>query len=62
MRGDWIYPYSAASAAEPQNLSSTVQQMRWQGSDKRGRQLRWLYSVRSGWSNAFGAFIRFISF
>ena len=37
---DWIYPYGAAGAVEPQNLSSTVQEMRWQGTGNRGRQLR----------------------
>jgi hypothetical protein len=30
----------ATSAVEPQNLPSTVQAVRWQGTDKGGRQLR----------------------
>ena len=39
MRRDWIYPYGATSAAEPKNLSCTVQAMWWQRTDKRGCQL-----------------------
>jgi hypothetical protein len=34
----------AASADDPQNLSSAVQGMRWQGTDNRGRQLGQRYS------------------
>jgi len=40
MRRHRIYSYGAARTAEPQNLSRTVQAMRWQGTDNRGRQLR----------------------
>jgi hypothetical protein len=35
----------AASADDPQNLSSAVQGMRWQGTDNRDRQLRRPYSI-----------------
>jgi hypothetical protein len=40
VRWDRNYAGGAASAAGPQNLSAAVQEMRWQGSHKRGRQLR----------------------
>jgi hypothetical protein len=40
----WIGRGGTASAARPQNLSSTLQEMRWQGADKRG-QLRALKAL-----------------
>jgi hypothetical protein len=40
MRRHRIYSYGAARTAEPQNLSRTVQAMRWQGTDNRARQMR----------------------
>jgi hypothetical protein len=54
----------AASAARPQNLSCAVQEMRWQGTDKRGRQLRWPYFFkglgRTVASDTVPMFARFI--
>jgi hypothetical protein len=37
MQRHWICRGGAANTAEPQNLSSAVQEMRWQGPDKTGR-------------------------
>jgi hypothetical protein len=37
----WISPGKAACAARLQNLSRAVQELRWQGADTKGRQLRY---------------------
>jgi len=40
MQWDRISQGKAACADQPQNLSPTLHEMRWQGADTKGRQLR----------------------